>query len=82
VIGERVVNLTERQLRIGVLKLGLSLSATLALIAVGITYMFGNYQSVAANFLLLALALTVLANGLLAVLRIIDWFEARWGRTA
>ena len=77
-----VVNLTERQLRLGILKLALSLTAAIALIAIGITYLFGSHQPVAINFLLLALALTFLANGTLAVLRIIDWLEVRRGRPA
>jgi hypothetical protein len=77
-----IVNLTERQLHLGILKLALSLTVTIALIAVGITYLFGSHQPVAVNFLLIALGLTFLANGMLAVLKIIDWLEARRGGPA
>jgi hypothetical protein len=70
-------NLSERELRIGILKLALTLVVGVALLAIGSTWLAGWGHSIAINFLLISMALTFLANGFAAVLKILDWFEAR-----
>jgi len=69
--------MSERELRVGLLKLTISLVGFVGLLAVGSTMLIGQGQSIAINFLLISVALSLLANGVLAVLKILDWFEAR-----
>jgi uncharacterized membrane protein YGL010W len=76
----QIENLTERQLRFGVLKLGIALTFGLLVAATVFSVLLDSDSSLARvpiNALLLAVAVSLLANGVLAVLRIIDWFEAR-----
>jgi uncharacterized membrane protein YGL010W len=76
----QIENLTERQLRFGVLKLGIALTFGLLVAATVFSVLLDSDSSLARvpiNALLLAVAVSLLANGVLAVLKIIDWFEAR-----
>ena len=71
------VDLSEKQLRLGILKLALSLAMLFAILAIGLTYLAGSGQSVAVSTLLVCFAFAMLTNGVPAALKIIDWFEAR-----
>jgi hypothetical protein len=71
------IDLSEGQLRVGVIKLALALVALFALLAIGVSFLADRGQGVAVSVLLMCVAFTFLANGVLAVLKIIDWFEAR-----
>ena len=71
------VNISERQLRLGVFKLAVSLVGIFALLAVVFSLVVGEGQSIAVNLLLICVGFMMLANGCLAVTKIIDWLEAR-----
>ena len=73
-------DLTERQLKFGLFKLALSLTSVLILGALIVSFFFpsdGKISSIPIYALLFAVAFSILANGFLAVLHIIDWFEKR-----
>ncbi len=77
-----IEELTERQLTFGVLKVALSLAGILALGALIISFFFrvnNKITTVSIYTLLLAVAFSILSNGLLAILHIVDWFEMRPG---
>ena len=77
-----IEELTERQLTFGVLKVALSLAGILALGALIISFFFrvnNKITTVSIHTLLLAVAFSILSNGLLAILHIVDWFEMRPG---
>ena len=71
------VDISERQLRLGVFKLAVSLVGIFALLAVVFSLVVGEGQSIAVNLLLICVGFMMLANGCLAVTKIIDWLEAR-----
>lgn len=76
-------NITERELKFGVFKIGLSIAFVLiwGAFVVSLFVQHGTRLSSAPIYaLLFAVAASVLANGFLTVLRIIDWFEKRKGR--
>ncbi len=73
-------NLTERQLRFGVFKVALALAAMLIFGALIVSFFLqidNKISSVPLYALLFAVAFSMLANGFLAILHIIDWFEKR-----
>ena len=72
-----VVDLSERQLRLGVIKLALSLVFVFVLLAIGLSLLAARGQTIAVNVLFVCVAFGFLTNGCFAVLKIIDWFEAR-----
>ena len=77
-----IEELTERQLTFGVLKVALSLAGILALGTLIISFFFrvnNKITTVSIYTLLLAVAFSILSNGLLAILHIVDWFEMRPG---
>ena len=71
------VDISERQLRLGVFKLAVSLVGIFALLVVGLSLVFGQGQSIAVNLLLICVGFAMLANGCFAVTKIVDWVEAR-----
>ena len=71
------VNLSERQVKAAIVKLAISLVGAFALLTWGLALLTGHGQSTALNFLFVTFAFSFLANGVLAVLKIIDWFEKR-----
>ena len=71
------LNIDERRLWIGVIKLAVSLVFVFAAIAVAITLLADSGQGIAVGVMLLCLGFSFLANGVLAVLKVIDWFDAR-----
>ena len=76
----QIENVTERQLRVGVLKVALALTFGLLLAAFILSLLIESDDPLAQipiDALLLAVAVSILANGFLAVLKIIDWFEDR-----
>ena len=75
-----IEELTERQLRIGVFKVALSLATVLILGALIVSFFLpndGKISNIVISALLFAVAMSILANGVLAILRVIDWFEKR-----
>ena len=73
-------NLTERQLKFGVFKVALSLTFMLLIAALIVAFFFQTDSKIAIvpiYALLFAVAFSILANGLLAILHILDWFEKR-----
>ncbi|MGZ2411490.1 hypothetical protein ACUXST_000887 [Sphingomonas sp. F9_3S_D5_B_2] len=74
------VDISERQLKIMLIKLALTLTTVMALLAIGVSVLAGRGQSIAINLLLVCLAFGFVTNGFWAVLKIIDWFEARRGK--
>ena len=71
------VDISERQLRLGIFKLAVSLVGIFALLALVFSLVAGQGQSIAVNLLLICVGFMMLANGCLAVTKIIDWIEAR-----
>jgi hypothetical protein len=75
------VELSERQLWLGVVKVALVLTFGLLLAAFIVSLVFsfdgGSVLPVTLNALLIAVAVSILANGVLTVLKIIDWFDER-----
>ena len=77
-----IEELTKRQLTFGVLKIALSLAGILALETLIISFFFrvnNKITTVSIYTLLLAVVFSILSNGLLAILHIVDWFEKRPG---
>ena len=75
-----IQDLTERQLKFGVFKIALFLAAVLILGAFIVSLFFqsdGRISSIPINALLFAVAFSILANGFLAILQIVGWFEKR-----
>ena len=75
-----IQDLTERQLKFGVFKIALFLAAVLILGASIVSLFFqsdGRISSIPINALLFAVAFSILANGFLAILQIVGWFEKR-----
>ncbi|MDB5581574.1 MAG: hypothetical protein JWR80_6750 [Bradyrhizobium sp.] len=71
------VDISEARLRYGVIKLAIALVGVFALMAVAASLLAERAQGVAVSILLMCVAFTFLANGMLAVLKIVDWFKAR-----
>ena len=72
--------LSQRQLWLGLSKLVFSLTAMLlgsAFLATLLIDHAGSLSTVTINAMLMSVAVSLLANGVLAVLKIFDWFEAR-----
>ena len=72
--------MSERELWIGLTKVVVGMAGILLLIAIFLALVFHSASEARALIIgafLLAVGLSFLANGVLAVLRIIDWFEAR-----
>lgn len=71
------LDISEARLRVGVIKLALALVGLFALVAFGVSLFAGQAQGIAVSVLLACVAFSFLANGVLAVLKIINWFEDR-----
>ena len=71
------VDISEARLKYGVIKLAVALVGVFALMAVAASLLAERAQGIAVSILLLCLAFTFLANGMFAVLKIVDWFEER-----
>ena len=71
------VDISERQLRLGIFKLAVSLVGIFALLALVFSLVAGQGQSIAVNLFLICVGFMMLANGCLTVTKIIDWIEAR-----
>jgi hypothetical protein len=79
-VSDRIANLTERELWLGLTKFAVTLALGLLMAAflVSIFFVHDNLiSSIALNAIFIAIALSILANGFLAILKIFDWFEAR-----
>ena len=72
-----IVEMSERQLKMGVLKLGLMIAMAIALLGFVAPLIGGRDQQIAVSVLLISVAFSFLANGVLGVFKIIDWLEAR-----
>ena len=72
-----VVKMSERQLKMGVLKLGLMIAMAIALLGFVASLIGGRDQQIAVSVLLISVVFSFLANGVLGVFTIIDWLEAR-----
>jgi hypothetical protein len=73
-------NATERQLKLGLIKVSAILVSgflLLAAVVVWLTSQRGIVPGIFTSALLLSFSFNFLANGVLAVLGTIDWFEAR-----
>ena len=76
----QIENVTERQLKFGVLKVALVLTVGLLIAAFVASLLIQSdhpFAQIPINALLIAVAVMILANGCLAILQIIDWFEGR-----
>ena len=71
------LEMSEARLRLGLIKVALSLVGLLAIIAVGLTFLTGTGTSYAVTLLLVCVSFSFLTNGAFAVLKIVDWFAAR-----
>ena len=67
----------ERQLRFSILKTAIGVTMMVLVIAVVALLFADKGQGLMVTALMAALSFAFLTNGLLAVLRIIDWFETR-----
>ena len=76
----QIDNVTERQLKFGVLKLAITLTFGLLLVAAIVSFFIDAAYPLARipiTALIIAVAVMILANGCLAILQILDWFERR-----
>ena len=71
------LEMTEARLRLGLIKLALTLVGLLAIIVVGLSLLAGTGTSYAITLLLVCVSFSLLTNGAFAVLKIVDWFAAR-----
>jgi predicted phage tail protein len=79
-LSDALANLSERQLWFGVAKLVLVITGALLLASFVLTVVVakgGTVATVTLNGLLISVAVSMLANGLPALLKVVDWFEAR-----
>ena len=71
------IAINEHQLKVGLFKLALFLTFIVVILGLVASFVAERFQSIATNSLLFCLAFFMLSNGILCVLHIIDWFEAR-----
>ncbi|MES2443685.1 MAG: hypothetical protein V4574_12710 [Pseudomonadota bacterium] len=71
------IDISERRLKLGIVKLAIMLVGVFALLALGLSALAGQGQGLALGILVVTVSFSFLTNGVLAVLKIIDWFEAR-----
>jgi protein-S-isoprenylcysteine O-methyltransferase Ste14 len=71
------IEMSERELKVWIFKFALSLAAFLGLIAFGLSLLANKGQDIAIPMILVSVCFLLFTNGILAVLKIIDWFEAR-----
>ena len=74
------IDISERQLKLVVLKLAVAITGGLLIAAFALSLLLQSekpFAQVPIDALLIAVAVSILANGVLAVLKIIDWFEER-----
>ena len=74
------IEMSEHRLRMSMFKIALSLTFLVVLLGVIASFIADRFQSIATNSLLFCVAFFFLSNGLLCLLQIIDWFEARKAR--
>jgi predicted phage tail protein len=82
-LSDALANLSERQLWFGVAKFVLTITGALLLASFAVTVLVakgGTVSTVTINALLISVAVSMLANGLVALLKAVDWFEARRGK--
>ena len=75
--------MTEKQLWIGLIRLALIFTAVLIGTAVLLQLVFKgaeDVRTISISAFLLAVGVSIFLHGILALLRIIDWFEARQAR--
>ena len=74
------IDISERQLRFGIIKLGVSISVTL-IVGTFLVSLFipksSELSFVPVEALMFAIAFSILVNGVRSFLSIIDWFESR-----
>ncbi len=69
--------LTERYMSLAIVKMAILLTFVLLIFGAAASFVAERYQSVATNSLLFCMAFFLLSNGVVGVLQIVDWFEAR-----
>ena len=72
-----MINMTERQLTVAMFKFAITLTFGVVILGLAGSFIADRFQSVAINSMLFCLAFFMLSNGMLCILHIIDWFEAR-----
>jgi hypothetical protein len=80
-VSAELEKMTPRELWLGVFKIAITLSVGLLIAAFALSLVFslegGRLSGIAINALLIAVAISFLANGVMAILKIFNWFEAR-----
>jgi hypothetical protein len=71
------ISIRPRELKVMIFKMAVLVSMALVLLAVLFSFITDSGQEIALPVLLISLSLVLVANGVLAVLKIIDWFENR-----
>jgi hypothetical protein len=71
------IAINEHQLKVGLFKLALFLTFIVVIFGLAASLVAERFQSIGVNSVLFCLAFFMLSNGILCVLHIIDWFEAR-----
>jgi hypothetical protein len=74
------IDISAGELKLVVLKLGIFVAIAISLLGLLLTYVVSAGMHVAGTILLLCFAFVLVINGLLATLKIIDWFAARKAR--
>ena len=72
-----VVNIPPRELKVMIFKMAVFVALVLVLFAVLFAFVADSGQQIALPVLLISFSFVFMANGVLAVLKIIDWFENR-----
>ena len=72
-----VVNIPPRELKVIIFKMAVFVAMVLVLFAVLFAFVADSGQQIALPVLLISFSFVFMANGVLAVLKIIDWFENR-----
>jgi hypothetical protein len=71
------VNISERQLRLGVFKLALSLVAIIILLGTVAAFLEDRGQHIAINTLIFSGSFSFFTSGIYAGMKCIDWLQAR-----
>ena len=73
-------DLTSRQLIVGMVKVAVILVVGVILVAMLATWLAGGSNDLLITLLFVSIIFMLFTNGILAVLKIVDWFEARKSR--
>jgi cobalamin synthase len=79
-VSDVLPQISERQLWLGMVKVALLIAVVLLIGALVFSTLLGAnnwYGSIGVTALMFAVAMSMLANGFLCLLGIVDWFEAR-----